>query len=269
MEIRDSVRVLEAQGRTLREISRLLKLSRNTVRRILRDGEAAAAPPCEPQTLARLEDAFARARGNVARVQQLLVEENDQQVAYSTLTRWIREAGLRRPPQRAGEYHFAPGEEMQHDTSPHRMMMAGRPITAQCAGLVLAFSRRLFIQYYPRFTRFEAKHFLLEAVRFMDGCCPVCVIDNTSVIVAAGAVIAPEMQAFARTLGFGFRAHRVNHPDRKGRIERPFAYVESNFLPARSFDDFADLNRQALAWCRDVANHKQKRVLGMSPDATY
>src|SRR5271166_2966245 len=272
-EIRNSVRVLKAQGRTLREISRLLKLSRNTVRRILRDGEAAAAPPCEPQTLARLEDAFARARGNVARVQQLLVEENDQQVAYSTLTRWIREAGLRSPPQRAGEYHFAPGEEMQHDTSPHRIMMAGRSITAQCAGLVLAFSRRLFIQYYPRFTRFEAKHFLLEAARFMDGCCPVCVIDNTSVIVAAGAgaeaVIAPEMQAFARTLGFVFRAHRVNHPDRKGRIERPFAYVESNFLPARRFDDFADLNRQALAWCRDVANHKPKRVLGMSPDAAY
>jgi hypothetical protein len=162
---------------------------------------------------------------------------------------------------------------MQHDTSPHRMMMAGRPITGQCAGLVLAFSRRLFIQYYPRFTRFEAKHFLLEAARFMDGCCPVCVIDNTSVIVAAGAgadaVIAPEMLAFACTLGFGFRAHRVGHPDRKGRIERPFAYVEGNFLPARSFDDFADLNRQALAWCRDVANRKPKRVLGMSPDAAY
>ena len=76
-EIRNSVRVLKAQGQTLREISRLLKLSRNTVRRILRDGEAAEAPPCEPQTLARIEDAFARARGNVARVQQLLVEEND------------------------------------------------------------------------------------------------------------------------------------------------------------------------------------------------
>jgi transposase len=272
-EIRNSVRVLQAQGQSLREISRLLKLSRNAVRRILRDGEAAASPPCEPQTLARLEDAFARAGGNVVRVQQLLAAENDLQVPYSTLTRWIREAGLRSPPQRAGEYHFAPGEEMQHDTSPHRMMMAGKPITAQCAGLVLAFSRRLFIQYYPRFTRFEAKHFLLEAACFMDGCCPLCVIDNTSVMVAAGAgadaVIAPEMQAFARTLGFGFRAHRVGHPDRKGRIERPFAYVEGNFLPARSFGDFADLNRQALAWCRDVANHKQKRALGMSPDAAY
>jgi len=94
-----------------------------------------------------IEDAFARANGNVARVQQLLVAENDLPVAYSTLTRWIREAGLRRPPQRAGEYHFGPGEEMQHDTSPHRVTMAGKPITAQCAGLVLAYSRRLFIQY--------------------------------------------------------------------------------------------------------------------------
>jgi hypothetical protein len=242
------------------------------VRRILRERSTAAAPPCEPEMLAKLEDAFARAGGNVVRVQQLLAEESVK-VAYSTLTRWIREAGLRTPPRRAGEYHFAPGQEMQHDTSPHRLMMADKPITAQCAGLVLAYSRRLFIQYYPRFSRFEAKHFLREAVCFMDGACPVCIIDNTSVILAAGAgadaVIAAEMHAFARTLGFSFRAHRVGHPDRKGRIERPFAYVEGNFLPGRSFNDFDDLNRQALAWCRDLANQKPKRVLGMSPEAAY
>ena len=274
IEIRNSARVLKEQGRSLHEISRLLKLSRNTVRRILRERDAAAPPPpCEPQTLAKLEDAFTRGGGNVVRVQQLLAEENNLQIPYSTLTRWIREAGLRRPPRRAGEYHFAPGQEMQHDTSPHRLMMAGKPITAQCAGLVLAYSRRLFIQYFPRYTRFESKQFLLEAARFMDGTCPVCVIDNTSVILAAGAgasaVVAPEMQAFARTLGFSFHAHRVGHPDRKGRIERPFAYVEGNFLPARSFNDFGDLNRQVLAWCRDLANQKPKRALGMSPEAAY
>ena len=167
---------------------------------------------------------------------------------------------------------------MQHDTSPHRVVFAnagtaGKTVTAQCAGLVLAYSRRLFIQYYPRFTRFEAKTFLLEAARFMNGVCPVCVIDNTSVLLAAGAgadaIIAPEMLAFARTLGFRFRAHRVGHPDRKGRIERPFAYIENNFLVARDFEDFDDLNRQAVAWCRDVANQKPKRALGMSPEAAY
>jgi hypothetical protein len=251
-----------------------LKLSRNAVRRILRAREQGATPPaCEPQVLARLEDAFARARGNVVRVQQLLADENDLQIPYSTLTRWIRDAGLRSPPRRSGEYDFPPGMEMQHDTSPHRVVIAGKPITVQCAGLVLAYSRRLFVQYYPRFTRFEAKQFLLEAVCFMGGSCATCIIDNSSVILAAGAgaeaVIAPEMLAFARTLGFGFRAHRVGHPDRKGRIERPFAYVEGNFLPARSFRDFDDLNSQALVWCRDVANQKIKRVLGMSAEAAY
>jgi transposase len=274
-EIRSAIRTLQAQGRTLREISRLLKLSRNTVRRVLRTPErdAAEAPPCEAQTLASLQAAFERARGNVVRVQELLAQEHGLDVSYSTLTRWVRQAGLRPSAQRSGEYSFPPGAEMQHDTSPHRVGMAGKPVGVQCAALVLAYSRRLFVQYYPRYTRFEAKCFLLEAARFMDGTCPTCVIDNTSVIVAAGAgdeaVIAPEMAAFARTLGFRFRAHRIGHADRKGRIERPFAWVEGNFLPGRSFSDFEDLNHQALSWCREVANQKVKRALGMSPEAAY
>jgi transposase len=278
-EIRDTVRTPRAQGHSLREISRLLALSRNTVRRILHQAgrSADAAIPCDEATLVKLKAAFARARGNVVRVQELLADDG-LDARYSTLTRWVREAGLRAPPRRAGEYDFAPGEEMQHDTSPHRVVFAnagtaGKIVTAQCAGLVLAYSRRLFFQYYPRFTRFEAKTFLLEAARFMNGVCPVCVIDNTSVLLAAGAgadaIIAPEMLAFARTLGFRFHAHRVGHPDRKGRIERPFAYIENNFLVARDFEDFDDLNRQAVAWCRDVANQKPRRALGMSPEAAY
>jgi transposase len=273
-QIRDAVRSLQSQGKSLREISRVLQLSRNTVRRIVRHAEsddANAARPVVPR--AYLKSAFERAQGNVVRIAELLAAEYDQTVSYSTLTRWVRQAGLRVAPVRAGEYTFAPGEEMQHDTSPHRVMLGDKSVTAQCAGLVLAYSRRLFIQYYPRFTRFEAKQFLLEAVRFMDGACPRCVIDNTSVMLAAGAgadaVIAPEMAAFARTLGFAFTAHRVGDPDRKGRIERNFYCVETNFLPGRHFTDFDDLNRQALAWCREVANAKPKRVLGMSPDAAY
>ena len=37
----------------------------------------------------------------------------------------------------------------------------------------------------------------------------------------------------------------------------------------RGFDDFDDLNRQAVDWCRNVANHKPKQALGMSPEAAY
>jgi transposase len=275
IEIRNGVKLLKRQGESLREISRLLKLSRNAVRRILREKEREQppSPPCDAATLARLEEAFRRVRGNGVRVQEVLASESGLQVPYSTLTRWIREAELRDPPRRSGEYHQAPGEEMQHDTSPHRVVLSGKTVSAQCAGLTLAYSRRLFFQYYPRFTRFEAKQFLLEAARFNDGSCPRCIIDNTSVVVVAGsgpeAVIAPEMVAFARALGFAFSAHHIEHPDRKGRIERPFAWIEKNFLAGRSFIDFDDLNRQALAWCREVANQKPKRVLGMSPEAAY
>ena len=38
---------------------------------------------------------------------------------------------------------------MQHDTSPHRVVLGDKTVTAQCAALVLAYSRRLFVQYYP------------------------------------------------------------------------------------------------------------------------
>ncbi|OGA37739.1 MAG: hypothetical protein A3G26_09700 [Betaproteobacteria bacterium RIFCSPLOWO2_12_FULL_65_110] len=274
-EICTAVRAMKAQGRSLHEISRALKLSRNTVRRILRAqprGEAEYAP-CDAQTLARVHSCFERARGNVVRVRELLQDEHELKVSYSTLTRWVREAQLRTPPKRSGEYHFEPGAEMQHDTSPHRVLIGEKTLTTQCASLILAYSRRLFVHYTPRYTRFEAKHFLLEAARFMDGMAQRCIIDNTSVIVVDGtgenALFAPEMVAFAQTLGFEFRAHELGHADRKGKIERPYSWIENNFLPGRSFRDFEDLNRQALAWCREVANQKVKRVLGMSPEAAY
>jgi transposase len=275
-EIRNTAHILKAQSHSLSKISQLLKLSRNTVRRILSepDGQVAPRAPRDAQILALLEDAYQRARGNVVRAQQLLLEEHNLNVPYSTLTRWVRDAELRAPPRRSGEYHHPAGAEMQHDTSPHRFDLSGKPVKAQCASLVLAYSRWLFFQYYPKFSRFEAKHFLLEACRCMEGTAPICVIDNTSVIVASGtgkhAIMAPEIAAFAATLGFVFLAHERGHSDRKGRIERPFSYIERNFLPGRHFTDFEDVNRQALAWCREVANRKPKAVLGdVAPEAIY
>jgi transposase len=265
---------LRAQGHSLHETAKLLRLSRNTVRRILRGQDAAKATGAAPAAVQqRLKDVYAREQGNAVRMAQILASEYDTELSYSTLTRWVRQAELRAAPQRSGEYHFAPGQEMQHDTSPHRLTIGGRILTAQCAALTLAYSRRLFIRYYLRFTRLEAKHFLLQAAQFMDGTCPRCVIDNTSVMVVGGAgadaVFAPEMEAFAATLGFKFMAHRVNDPNRKSRIERPFFWVQTNFLPGRSFADLEDVNAQALRWCVDIANAKPKRSMGQSPEAAY
>lgn len=222
-----------------------------------------------------VSDAFRRCKGNVVRVREILSEEHALSVPYSTLTRMVRDLELRaaKGSKRAGIYVFGPGVEMQHDTSPHSIVLDGRRVTAQCASLVLAYSRRLFIRYYPSFTRFEARHFLTEAFGFMDGTCPRCIIDNTSVIVAHGAgpdaEMAPEMEGFGLMFRVTFEAHEVDDSDRKGRVERPFSYVEKNFLPARTFVDWEDLNRQAIEWCEKTSNPKYKRSLGMSPDAAY
>jgi transposase len=274
-ELRQAILVLKAQGRPLREISRALKVSRNTVRRVLREPEQPQAPGEDPREQAIVEllpDLYRDCKGNAVRIGEILKDTHRIEIAYSTLTRLIREhTDLRTPKKRSGTYTFGPGEEMQHDTSPHHLRLGGKKVKAQCASL--AYCRMLFIAYYPRFTRFEAKAFLTAALQFFDGAARRCVIDNTSVILAGGsganALIAPQMEAFGELFGFEFMAHAINHSDRKGRIERPFSYVENNFLAGRTFADWADLNAQARAWCEGVANAKPKRILGMSPQAAY
>jgi len=274
-EIRQAIVTLKAQGKPLREIGRILKVSRNTVRRALREREPKPPPepPKQQEIVELLPQMYPRCKGNAVRIQEILKEEHAIEVPYSTLTGLIREQELREPKKRSGIYTFGPGEEMQHDTSPHRLELGDKPLTAQCASLILAYSRLLFFQYYPAFTRFEAKAFLTEALRVFDGSCRRCTIDNTSVILAGGsgpdALIAPAMEAFGELFGMVFIPHAIGHSDRKGRIERPFSYIEGNFLAGRTFRDWTDLNIQARAWCDTVANTKPKRRLGMSPQAAY
>ncbi len=273
-EIRQAILAMQEKEVALREISRVLKVSRNTVRRVLR--EPAPSPPTTQQqneVIALLPEIYRRCKGNAVRIQEILEAEYAVDLPYSTLTRHLREQALREPKRRSGIYHFAPGAETQHDTSPHWLQLGEKKLTAQCASLTLAYSRLLYFQYYPCFTRFEAKAFLTEALRYFDGSCPRCTIDNTSVVLAGGsgpsALIAPEMESFGELFGMCFIPHAIGHSDRKGRIERPFSYIEGNFLVGRRFRDWADLNAQARNWCDTYANAKQKQVLGMSPQAAY
>ncbi len=215
-------------------------------------------------------------KGNAVRIQEFLNEKYGVDIPYSSLTRLVRELELREEKKkgRVGQYRFGPGKEAQHDTSPHRLMLGGKKITAQCASLTLGYCRKLFIQYYPRFTRFEAKVFLSEAFIYMDGACERCIIDNTSVIVAQGsgpdATMSPEMKIFGKIFGTKFIAHAVGDADRKANVEKNFHYAQNNFLAGRTFVDWSDLNRQARKWCNTVANKKPKRSLGRTaPDEVY
>ena len=271
------IKELVKHGLSQRKVAKQLKISRNTVSEVMASQETRIPVNKESKYdsyIQQIRELFASCKGNVVRIQEELIACHNIEIPYQSLTWLIRKHQIRTPvPQRAGRYHFEPGEEMQHDTSPHRLKLGNQTITAECASLVLSYSRRLYIQYYPRFTRFECKVFLDAALKYMQGSCKRCVIDNTSVIVGLGAgpnaEMASEMEMFGRIYGVTFMAHRIKHADRKARVERPFHYVENNFLAGRTFRDWQDLNQQAVQWCDQVSNPKPKKRLGMSPDEAY
>lgn len=242
---------------------------------MLESGSAAVTEPVRPEQLTpaleTIRDLYGHCRGNRVRVWEELAASGTS-VPYTTLTGFMRRHGIGvAQKERAGSYSFEPGEEMQHDTSPHDVEVGGKKRRLQCAALILCHSRMLFARCYPTFNRFYAKVFLTESLLFMGGAARRCVIDNTSIVIAHGtgrkAVIAPEMEAFCERFGFTFLAHAVGDANRKGRIERPFSYVENNFYPGRTFTDLSDLNRQMAAWCEKV-NAKNRRHLGGSAPVT-
>lgn len=199
---------------------------------------------------------YARCKGNLVRVHEEIVATGAD-ISYPALTAYCRRHGIGQAPREpAGHYVFEPASEMQHDTSPHPAHVAGREQKVQIAGLALAYSRLSFIQLYPRFTRFECKVFLDDALDYVGGACRVCMIDNTSVIVLRGTgadmVPVPEMAAFAEHRGFEFRAHEKGDANRSAVVEGLFNFVQKNFLAGREFRDFEHANEEAVAWCDKI-----------------
>jgi hypothetical protein len=190
-------------------------------------------------------------------------------MSYQALTAFCRRQGIGQTPVvPSGQYHFEPGVEMQHDTSPHEVEVGGRKYKAQTASAVLCYSRMLFFQIAPTFQRFDCKVFLTDAVRYMNGAPERVMIDNTHVVVLRGTgremIPVPEMEAFADRLGFRFVAHERGDANRSARVERPFSFIENNFLAGRTFAGWEELNRQARQWC-DKVNSTYKKHLRAVP----
>ena len=257
---RRAILELRRKGHGIRPIARLLNLSRCAVRDVLRS-ETDEVPAIErPEKAAPyLEDILEllpACKGNLVRVHEELIARGAS-LSYQALTGFCRRHGIGTKPKKpVGRYHFAPGEEMQHDTSPHKAHIGGVLRPVQTAALVPCYSRMIYIQLYPTFNRFWCKVFLTDAFQYFDGVCSICMIDNTHVIVLRGTgaqmIPVPEMAAFAERFGFSFRAHEKGDANRSARVEGTFDYVERNFLAGRTFADWDDLNRQAIGWCDKV-----------------
>lgn len=269
---RTAILRLSKEGHGARTIARALSLSRNAVRDVIRMG-VVEVPALErnerlAESLDLVRSLHADCKGNLVRVMEKLAERG-LAIGYSTLTAFCRRHEIgHKPKLAAGQYHFEPGEEMQHDTSPHTVRIGDRKVTLQCASQVLCYSRAIFAQAYWRFSRLECRAFLTEAAMAIGGSAARCMVDNTSVVIAHGtgkdAQPAEAMRILGERFGFYFEAHAVGDANRSARVERRFHYIENNFYPGRTFVDLADLNVQLRAWCTMV-NAKPRRDLPRTP----
>jgi transposase len=273
---RTAILELENQGVSKRQMARILGLSRPTVRKVLRSNSAQVPELQRPEKAEpyrqRILELFPQCKQNLVRVHEELVA-GGATLSYQALTAFCRRHGIGQAPAiAAGRYEFEPGEELQHDTSPHSLLLGGKQRKVQTASAVLAYSRMLFFQFYPSFQRFDCKVFLTEALRYFGGAPRRVMIDNTHVVVLRGSgremVPVPEMAAFAERFGFVFCAHERGDANRSARVERPFWFIENNFLAGRQFADWEDLNKQAQQWC-DRVNATYKKHIRAIPRELY
>jgi transposase len=146
---RTTILELSGQGVSRHEIARVLKISRGTVKKVLRSGQSAVPPmeraeKCEPYRQQILE-LLSSCKGNLVRVLEELSAQGAN-LSYPALTAYCRRHGIGQAPVApAGRYHFSPGEELQHDTSPHQVKLSGKLRKVQTASAVLCYSRMLSI----------------------------------------------------------------------------------------------------------------------------
>ena len=123
---------------------------------------------------------------------------------------------------------------------------------------VLGYSRRQFARFV------EAQDFattLREHVRAFEhlgGVAASCLYDNFKVVVAGHEadepIYNPRFLAFATHYGFRPIACRPHRPQTKGKVERPFLYVQTSLLNGRSFRTLEHLNEMTAWWLENVAD---------------
>jgi hypothetical protein len=240
----------------IREISRKLRVSTNTVSKIIdqkgrlpetiRQDKICVAPEL-------LRSLHTKCDGYVQRIHEILTEEEGILIGYSTLTRTIRELNLGQPKnQRCDQRPDEPGAEMQHDTSPYIVKFGTNRVKIVGSIIYMRYSKMRYLKFYRSFNRFAMKCFIHEALTFWGYAAPVCIIDNTNLARLRGtgknAVMAPEMKQFAKQYGFEFACHEIGHANRKAGNERSFYTVETNFFPGRNYETLEDMNQQAFDW---------------------
>jgi Integrase core domain len=160
------------------------------------------------------------------------------------------------------ELDFLPGEAAQID------WMEAKLSFGKVYGFVyiLAYSRYLFVHFYPR----SSLEFFLDghirAYGEIGGIPRTCWYDNLKSVVIQRKpelVFNAQFLDFARHYGFSIHACTPGRANEKGRVERVIRDVRA-FIEGNDFADIADLNRKTMIW-RKGRNERVHRATKKAP----
>lgn len=92
------------------------------------------------------------------------------------------------------------------------------------------------------------------------------VCDNDAAIVrerrGGVAILHDEVAAFFGALGIRVVVLQPGRPESKGQVERTNGYLDTSFLPLRTFNDVEDLQGQHDDWAGEIAYRRHHRRVG-------
>jgi transposase len=266
-------------GESIRRIARELGLARNTVSGVLAQVEArrtGAGSPSRrrPSRLDPYESVIEELLGRYPELTAVRLLQELQQRGFSgsyTLVRQrLRELRPRSIAPPVVRFETGPGAQAQMDYAVYDLDFSGEGRRrVSLFSYILGYSRRQYLRFV------EAQDFattLREHVRafeYLGGVAATCLYDNMKVVVSGHEddvpIYNPRFLAFATHYGFRPIACRVRRPQTKGKVERPFGYVESSLLNGRSFETLNHLNETTAWWLTHVADVRELRHLGKTP----
>ena len=182
------------------------------------------------------------------------IRELGYQGGYSILkeyVRIIRPMPFRRP---TPPIDHPPGQ----DWSPHQVILGGRRQIVHTGSIVLCFSRWLFTRHFPDETTESVICLHEEAFQELGAVSEIMTYDNMTTVgrhTGPGKVwINTTFKRFAEQYGFKIVILPPGAKERHGKVERPFHYIEHNFLAGREFENMEDLNRRGDIWRANMAN---------------
>jgi transposase len=280
---RNLVATLEAAGLSRREIARRLGISRNTVRRILnslarqreRGTSALPSPPVHRESKLDEHEAFIKEQLEefptltaVRLYEELLGKGFDG--GYTIVKDHLRKVRPQPKQQPVERFETEPGEQGQQDWSPYDIPFTRAGLRRMHAfSLVLGYSRRQHLHFGDD----ERHHAMIRqhraAFERFGGVPKEILYDQQKVVVlsweAGRPIYNPRFLSFATHYGFRPVALPPRRPDLKGKVERPFDYIEKNLLNGRQFRDPDHLNEVTEWWLGQRADLRTHGTLKQRP----